>query len=202
MLAGPSPTVRLEPVPLVGRDGDALGQGLGEFNGTQFLTGFGGRIDLGTLGSCCSLVEHVVVPGKIEGITAYRDVCFLTAVADNYIYYYITLMHSSEEPSGSSLDPNQEFEQALADAQLKLSAVRERYEQVRQGQGRQGALKRRLEELQQELREVSQQLEVLEVELESRLFSWMRLSEPFWQAVRFGGLGLVGGWILHWWIRR
>jgi len=114
---------------------------------------------------------------------------------------YIKLMQSSEEPSGSS-DFNQEFEQALADADRALSDLRERYRQVRQGQGRQGALKRRLEELQQELREVKQQLEVLEVELESRLFSWIRLQEPFWQAVRFGGLGLVLGWILHWWIGR
>ncbi len=112
-------------------------------------------------------------------------------------------MQSSEEPSGSSpLDPNQEFEEALADAERELGDLRERYRQVRQGQGRQGALKRRLEELQQELREVKQQLEVLEVELESRLFSWIRLQEPFWQAVRFGGLGLVLGWILHWWIGR
>ncbi|MBC6480255.1 MAG: hypothetical protein GDA56_23205 [Hormoscilla sp. GM7CHS1pb] len=110
-------------------------------------------------------------------------------------------MQSSEEPSGSS-DFNQEFEQALADADRALSDLRERYRQVRQGQGRQGAALRRLEELQQELREVKQQLKVLEVELESRLFSWIRLQEPFWQAVRFGGLGLVLGWILHWWIGR
>ena len=110
-------------------------------------------------------------------------------------------MQSEEEPSSSS-DFDREFEQALADADRALSDLRERYGQVRQDQGRRGAALRRLEELQQELREVKQQLEVLEVELESRLFSWMRLSKPFWQAVRFGGLGLVLGWILHWWIGR
>ena len=93
-----------------------------------------------------------MVPGTIVGLTA-----------DGYgllVYYYIKVMESSEEPSGSS-DFNQEFEQALADATASLSALRERYSQVRQGQGRQGALKRRLEELQQEVREVKQQLEAL-----------------------------------------
>ncbi|MGL4619237.1 MAG: DUF2203 domain-containing protein, partial [Chroococcidiopsis sp.] len=40
------------------------------------------------------------------------------------------------------------------------------------------------------------QLETIEVNLESQLFSWGSLKAPFWQAVRFGGLGVIVGWIL------
>jgi hypothetical protein len=50
--------------------------------------------------------------------------------------------------------------------------------------------------LQAELNQIRQQLETIELNLESQLFSWGSLKEPFWQAVRFGGLGIVVGWIL------
>jgi hypothetical protein len=40
--------------------------------------------------------------------------------------------------------------------------------------------------------------ESFELELASRVLSWQHLQEPFWQAVRFGGLGLVVGWFLAW----
>lgn len=95
-------------------------------------------------------------------------------------------------------DGDREFEGELLEAQRSLDALRERYARVRNSQQQKGTLQRRLEELQQELRDVKQQLEVLEVELESRLFSWMHLKEPFWQVIRFGGLGMVIGWLLHW----
>jgi len=47
-----------------------------------------------------------------------------------------------------------------------------------------------------ELRQIKEQLEAIEINLESQLFSLGSLKEPFWQAVRFGGLGVVVGWIL------
>ncbi|MCA1993960.1 MAG: DUF2203 domain-containing protein, partial [Coleofasciculus sp. S288] len=50
--------------------------------------------------------------------------------------------------------------------------------------------------LQAELKRIKEELETIELNLESRLFSWGSLKEPFWQAVRFGGLGVVIGWIL------
>jgi hypothetical protein len=50
--------------------------------------------------------------------------------------------------------------------------------------------------LQTELKQIKEQLETIELNLESQLFSWGSLKEPFWQAVRFGGLGVVIGWIL------
>ncbi|HSM83257.1 MAG TPA: hypothetical protein VLS96_16345 [Nodosilinea sp.] len=37
-----------------------------------------------------------------------------------------------------------------------------------------------------------------ETELANRVVSWEHLQEPFWQAVRFGGLGLLAGWVLAW----
>ncbi|MBD0342554.1 MAG: DUF2203 domain-containing protein, partial [Microcoleus sp. Co-bin12] len=50
--------------------------------------------------------------------------------------------------------------------------------------------------LKQELREIEKELETIELNLESRLFSWTSIIGPFWQAVRFGGLGILIGWIL------
>ncbi len=51
-------------------------------------------------------------------------------------------------------------------------------------------------ELYRQLQEISDRLEQLEADLESRLLSWSSLREPFWQIVRFGGLGVVIGVIL------
>ncbi len=52
------------------------------------------------------------------------------------------------------------------------------------------------DELHRQLQEISDRLEQLEADLESRLLSWSSLREPFWQIVRFGGLGVVIGVIL------
>ena len=52
------------------------------------------------------------------------------------------------------------------------------------------------QELKHELKRVQQQLDEVELALESRLFSWRSFREPFWQAVRFGGIGVILGWIL------
>ncbi|AFZ20687.1 hypothetical protein [Allocoleopsis franciscana] len=116
-------------------------------------------------------------------------------------------------PSGS--DSNQpdsdadEFEQALSEVERDLQALKERYEQVQRDRKRQAELQQRREQIRKELRhsstrqlrqaelkQIKQQLETIELNLESRLFSWGSLKEPFWQAVRFGGLGVVVGWIL------
>lgn len=123
-----------------------------------------------------------------------------------------------EEPlqrSSPGSEPNQpdtdadEFEQALSEVERDLQALKERYDQVRRDRKRQAELQQRREQirkelrhssnrqlLQAELKQIKQQLETIELNLESRLFSWGSLKEPFWQAVRFGGLGVVVGWIL------
>ena len=52
------------------------------------------------------------------------------------------------------------------------------------------------QQIQAQLRQIGQELDKIELNLESRLFSWGSLKEPFWLAVRFGGLGVLIGWFL------
>ncbi len=53
-----------------------------------------------------------------------------------------------------------------------------------------------LSEIKAEFLQIQNQLQVLEINLESRLFSWSSVKEPFWQVIRFGGLGVIIGWLL------
>lgn len=118
------------------------------------------------------------------------------------------------ERSSPGSEPNQpnagadEFEQALLEVEHSLQALQERYQQVQQDRRRQAELQQRRERirkdlgqtrnrqmLRDELNRIKEQLETIELNLESRLF-WGSLKEPFWQAVRFGGLGVVLGWLL------
>lgn len=120
---------------------------------------------------------------------------------------------SQRSPSGSeSNQPDvdaDEFEQALAEVEQSLQSLKERYDQVQRDRSSQAELQHRREQikrelqsgsnrgsLQTELKQIKEQLETIELNLESQLFSWGSLREPFWQAVRFGGLGVVIGWIL------
>lgn len=54
---------------------------------------------------------------------------------------------------------------------------------------------------QAELTQLQQAVDDFETSLASHLLSWNHIQEPFWQAVRYGGLGLVMGWVLHWLVR-
>ncbi len=115
-----------------------------------------------------------------------------------------------------------EFEQALLGVERNLQSLKGRYEQVQRDLQRQAQLQQRLKQLKQEwrstqlpqmqgeLRQIEAQLKELEVNLESRLLSdsnlltlfWQAwrggiIGEAFWQAVRFGGLGVTVGWILR-----
>ncbi|UIE38195.1 hypothetical protein [Leptodesmis sichuanensis] len=101
-----------------------------------------------------------------------------------------------------------EFEQTLAEVERSLQALKDRYAQIQHDQqrrtelqARQEQIKRQLQQtptpaLKTELQQIQDQLDELEVALESRLFSLSTLKEPFWQIVRFGGLGLILGWSL------
>ena len=101
-----------------------------------------------------------------------------------------------------------EFIQALEAVERSLAAVKERYTQIQVDRQRQAELGNRREDvrhsvrqnplpqLKKELREIEQELETIELNLESSLFSWGSLKQPFWQAVRFGGLGILIGWML------
>ncbi len=101
-----------------------------------------------------------------------------------------------------------ELSQALAEVEHNLAAVKERYSQVQYYQKRKAELQHRLEEvrpevprqkthkLREELQDIQTELETIELNLESSLFGWHSIKEPFWQAMRFGGLGIVIGWLL------
>ncbi|MGG6241616.1 hypothetical protein ACQ4N7_23565 [Nodosilinea sp. AN01ver1] len=52
----------------------------------------------------------------------------------------------------------------------------------------------------QEIAHLQETADNFELELASRVVSWQHLQEPFWQAVRFGGLGLLIGWCLAWFV--
>lgn len=100
------------------------------------------------------------------------------------------------------------FEQELAEVERSLQDLKARYAQVQQDQQQQAQLQQQREQIRQtleqsgrsdlkvELKRVQEQLDALEVNLESRLFQWSSLKEPFWQIIRFGGLGVVIGWFL------
>jgi predicted RNase H-like nuclease (RuvC/YqgF family) len=115
----------------------------------------------------------------------------------------------SHSPNPGSADADEiDFEQTLRNVEQALLLLKARYGQVQADQHRQQELQQRLSQaerqqqrdrsqaLKTELKQVQQQIEELEVALESKLFSWSGLKEVFWQAVRFGGLGVVLGWTL------
>lgn len=112
-------------------------------------------------------------------------------------------------PKNSNHVHEAEFGQALGAVEQTLFDLKNRYHQVLRDQ----KLKHTLEQQQQrlhrqksqdknqqqmsvELQQIQQELETIELNLESRLFKWTSLREPFWLIVRFGGLGVVLGWFL------
>ncbi len=117
-----------------------------------------------------------------------------------------------------------EFEQTLSTIERSLLALKERYGVVQTAEIEQENLTKhrqeieaqwqenQLPELEQELQHIDEQLQELSVTLESHLLSepalqelfWKGLrqgilGEAFWQIVRFGGVGLVLGWLLKSW---
>ncbi|QDZ39461.1 hypothetical protein FRE64_05690 [Euhalothece natronophila Z-M001] len=93
--------------------------------------------------------------------------------------------HSSEED-------DQQWETRLKQVEETLLNLRRRYSQIQRDRAKKEELEAKLQRLQSEI-------ESLEFELESRLVSWKDLAEPFWLAVRFGGLGIIIGWFLRAW---
>lgn len=52
--------------------------------------------------------------------------------------------------------------------------------------------------LTEEVTQLQQAVDDFELELATQTIGWQHLRETFWQAVRFGGLGMVLGWGLAW----
>lgn len=112
------------------------------------------------------------------------------------------------------LNDDLNLDQALQQVEQSLSNLKQRYIEVEQNQALQAQLRQREAELKKELRRtpsyersrrqplrnelrhIQEQLDTIQLNLESQLFSFSSLKEPFWQAIRFGGLGIIVGWIL------
>jgi protein subunit release factor A len=113
---------------------------------------------------------------------------------------------SAPESNDHEFNP-QQFEAAITDLEIGLENLKTRYHQVTQDEQRKEELQAREQELKVQLKDnsdrdpikselhyIEKELEELELRLESKLLNW---NEPFWQAVRFGGMGIIIGWILH-----
>ena len=94
------------------------------------------------------------------------------------------------------------FATALEETAKDFEALNQRYTEVSaafaqraeaQGKLTQGHLPKA------ELKQLKKQIETLEETLENQLMSWNNLKEPFWQVLRFVGLGLVLGWFFRGW---
>ena len=109
-----------------------------------------------------------------------------------------------ERPMSGETDSNSNVEKILAEVGHSLTKLGDRYEQVKRDWRRYRELQQHQEELEAkkthnpekepiktELKHLLKELEELEINLESVL-----LPDLFWQAVRFGGLGIVIGWLL------
>ena len=118
-------------------------------------------------------------------------------------------MPLSEQPSSPD-SPNPQppsaltdIEQSLAEAESLLNELKQRYHQVQSAQQQHLELQEQLQQdpLPSEVNQLKQQLEMLEVDLESRLITWRDQRELFWQFLRFAGVGFVGALLLNWLIR-
>ena len=100
----------------------------------------------------------------------------------------------------SSEDDWQGFDAALTQLEASVTMLRQRFERVRELQTQQAQVQEQLKVSglsPEDLSQLQERLQDLELQLESQLFDWRSLREPFWQAVRFGGIGIILGWILH-----
>lgn len=102
--------------------------------------------------------------------------------------------------------PDAELETAIAQVETDLMALKIRYQDVcaaqqkiTELQAQQAKIMAQPEEIQKqeslktELQLIAEEIEKLELQLESKLLNWQ---EPFWQIVRFTGLGVLIGWFL------
>lgn len=92
------------------------------------------------------------------------------------------------------------FEGALKETADEFLLLRDRFFAIRRAKAKyEQATSKDLSQLPAEdLAQMQDRIEALKVTLESHLLSWREIQEPFWQIVRFGGLGFVIGWGLHW----
>ena len=123
--------------------------------------------------------------------------------------------NSNSSSSESESNPNPEVpevsvEDQITELELSLDKLKQRYQQIQTDTAKKEELIDRKVEVEEQLKQnnktdslktelnlIKKELTDIEFRLESELFKWSQLSEPFWQAVRFLGIGLVIGWFLR-----
>jgi TolA-binding protein len=114
------------------------------------------------------------------------------------------VIHPSQPTHAPVLAEALDFEQSLVEVERSLEELKSRYQQIQTDQQQQQDLQKQQADLQQQLKQapdpalqtkLKDRLAELEVNLESRLISWLSLRERFWQVVRFLGLGMAIGWL-------
>lgn len=109
----------------------------------------------------------------------------------------------------NSDSPEFNITDAIADLEVSLEKIKQRHQQIREDQTKKSELENRKQEIKDlqaknnhqdsiksELHYIEKELTEIEMRLESELFKWSSLIEPFWLMVRFGGIGIILGWIL------
>ncbi|EKV03361.1 hypothetical protein D0962_12055 [Leptolyngbyaceae cyanobacterium CCMR0082] len=95
-----------------------------------------------------------------------------------------------------------DFATALDETTKDFNALRQRYTEVREAFAQRADAQAKITQghlPQAELKRLKKQIETLEETLENQLMSWNNLKEPFWQVLRFVGLGMVLGWFFRGW---
>jgi chorismate mutase len=114
--------------------------------------------------------------------------------------------------NATPLDETMDFDREIADLEQAISKLKHRQAEIELAERERVVLERQSNELKhqgskhpevkQELRTIRSRIEQLDLTLESRLLNeWKLMWEPFWQAVRFGGLGIAIGWFISTWGR-
>jgi hypothetical protein len=110
------------------------------------------------------------------------------------------------------VDETVEFDREIAELEAAIFTLKHRHADTQLAAQEQVVLTRQRNELKHngsshlevkhELELIRSRLAELDITLESRLLNeWRLMWEPFWQAVRFGGLGIAIGWFLASWGR-
>lgn len=114
--------------------------------------------------------------------------------------------------NATPVDETMEFDREIAQLEVAISTLKQRQSEIELAAREQVVLERQRNEFKykgskypeakQELAQIRSRLTELDLILESRLLNeWKLMWEPFWQAVRFGGLGIAIGWFLANWKR-
>jgi uncharacterized protein YhaN len=114
--------------------------------------------------------------------------------------------------NATPIDETMDFDREIADLEYAIATLKQRQAEIELAERERVVLARQSNELKhkgskppevkQELQQIRSRIEQLDITLESRLLNeWKLMWEPFWQAVRFGGLGIAIGWFISTWGR-